>query len=489
MGCSLLTVASMLLVALALGGAAIRRFWNTITPHQDEVRGVTLTSVGSSVAAGLLANAALVLCGLSLKAVLLATAALAMWSLWRHRAERWRVRAVDHGRATLAAAALASMLLVGFALWGLAEPLMHTDAVNIWFFHARMIWLAGRLTGAGWNHASIAFSNPDYPTLVPALAAQLATAGSRWNLYFPKLALSLALAPAYCWLSGLCVDGVLERRCGGAFLFVSCLFGLPDEWLTNGYMDGVLALYAGLCAWWAGRWLETRRPADAEAAVLAAGLCLSMKNEGALVVASIGLAVAIAAWWLGPMSIPSTATTVSWDGQAFHRWRPLSVVVLAVTPLVLWSGRKRIHGVGSALVARGGWSLPQFTAQWLDHSQRSTLLAAFAIDDSIWVLVALVIVSLVILRAWRRSASVVVLVSALAAMMYAVGMFVVFLGLTYDIRFYLSTAAERVLTVPRILLLVSLAGILDASAVADAQALSSARRNHKVAPHSSASSS
>ena len=66
-------------------------------------------------------------------------------------------------------------ILVVYYLAIFSEPLLHWDARSIWFFQAKMIWIEGALRqSAGWNHPSIAFSHPDYPKLVPTIAAQLA---------------------------------------------------------------------------------------------------------------------------------------------------------------------------------------------------------------------------------------------------------------------------------------------------------------------------
>src|SRR5205807_1272968 len=82
-----------------------------------------------------------------------------------------------------------------------AEPLQDWDARSIWFFHAKMIWTEGALSKAsGWNHSSTRWSHPDYPKLVPSIAAQLAYIKGFWNEFLPKGSLLIMLIPTIFWI-------------------------------------------------------------------------------------------------------------------------------------------------------------------------------------------------------------------------------------------------------------------------------------------------
>ncbi len=82
-----------------------------------------------------------------------------------------------------------------------AQPLLTWDARSIWFFHAKMIYVAGSFSQAtGWTHPSAAWSHVHYPNLVPVLAAQVAYLKGFWNEYLPKAALIFVLVPAVLWL-------------------------------------------------------------------------------------------------------------------------------------------------------------------------------------------------------------------------------------------------------------------------------------------------
>ena len=70
-----------------------------------------------------------------------------------------------------------------------------------WFFHAKMIWTQGALNEyAGWTDPSLQWSHPEYPKLIPALAAQVAFLKKYWNEVIPKASLFIILVPALFWV-------------------------------------------------------------------------------------------------------------------------------------------------------------------------------------------------------------------------------------------------------------------------------------------------
>src|SRR5258706_16435582 len=67
-------------------------------------------------------------------------------------------------------------------------------------FHAKMIYTAGAFgQSTGWQNPVVAFSHPDYPNLVPTLAAQAAFVVGFWNEYIPKISLFFMLGPSIIW--------------------------------------------------------------------------------------------------------------------------------------------------------------------------------------------------------------------------------------------------------------------------------------------------
>ena len=64
----------------------------------------------------------------------------------------------------------------------LLVPLTAWDARTIWFLHAKMLYFTGGLIKeGGWTAPWWAFSHPDYPLLVPILAAQATSLAGFWN--------------------------------------------------------------------------------------------------------------------------------------------------------------------------------------------------------------------------------------------------------------------------------------------------------------------
>jgi hypothetical protein len=157
------------------------------------------------------------------------------------------------------------------------EPLYGWDARSIWFFHAKMIFFNASVNAGGnWSLPSIGFSHPDYPALIPILAAQIAFVAGYWNEYLPKLSLVALFIPVI-----LCLISILSSKWWHIFLiFIPLLF--TQEWLSNGYMDGYLALNIGLATFFWGRWLDERNRTDLMSGIIFVGVVLNLKNEGML---------------------------------------------------------------------------------------------------------------------------------------------------------------------------------------------------------------
>src|SRR4051812_38442554 len=270
--CRLFIVLSLFTLHLFLAGFAIRSL--------SRGSALDLGGVGLSIALGILLNFCLMLTGQPMSRVLAAGGIVATFGAVQFlRAVRSRSNPAVQANATIPPAVwlAAALLLAVYYVTIASEPLLHWDARAIWFFHARMIWTAGALrASAGWAHPSVAFSNPDYPKLVPALAAQLAYSKGYWNDFFPKGSLLIMLIPVTLW-----VFSFWRARLSFVVLVLVFFFSL-DAWLWNGYMDGFLVLYAGAALLLIGRYLTERRHLDLYSAVCAAAIAANLKNEGLL---------------------------------------------------------------------------------------------------------------------------------------------------------------------------------------------------------------
>lgn len=128
-----------------------------------------------------------------------------------------------------------AILTIGIALVVLSSPIAAWDARSIWFFHAKRIFLHGDLYVVLDNYFPL--SHNDYPNLVPALAATLAHAVGHWNEVFPRLAIVVAYVPALALLR-LCLPSL-----GAFFALVTLLFVIGRDYVLNGYMDFLIAVY------------------------------------------------------------------------------------------------------------------------------------------------------------------------------------------------------------------------------------------------------
>ena len=146
---------------------------------------------------GLLAHYLLVLLIPSLKYVVLVGGGLALvgfWDMRRTFLRLWRTGRVL--RATKAEWVLLGLLALPLLLLSVLTPILAWDARSIWFFHARMIYVARGLSEmTGLQYPTVGFSHPDYPEFLPALAANLAFVRGFWNEYLPKAAVFFGFLP------------------------------------------------------------------------------------------------------------------------------------------------------------------------------------------------------------------------------------------------------------------------------------------------------
>ena len=172
-------------------------------------------------------------------------------------------------------------LLVGTVLI-LGAPVAEWDARSIWFFHAKRIFFDHNLYAQLDDYAP--FSHNDYPVLVPALAASIARGVGYWNEVFPRLSVVAAYAPAFLVLVWLYPNRVIFN------ITVAVVLLIGKNYLFNGYMDAILALYSAIaCALLAKIYAQDLN-AESEktklfnylAFTLSVATILHLKNEGLL---------------------------------------------------------------------------------------------------------------------------------------------------------------------------------------------------------------
>jgi hypothetical protein len=202
----------------------------------------------------------------------------ALWK-WRNRLGRLR---------HLIRWCVALIVLLAGASFIVLDPLTDWDARSIWFFHGKMIFFSGGLTRATGLGLNIGYGDhPDYPMLVPGLAAQIAQVIGFWNEYLPKFALALLLPVPI--LSILELHDTPRTMMVAIFGFIA----IPASYLANGSMDGYLAVYSGAAALWLADWLENRNDPALLAAAGALGVVGGLKPEGQVIYLALGLSLAL----------------------------------------------------------------------------------------------------------------------------------------------------------------------------------------------------
>jgi hypothetical protein len=347
-----------------------------------------------------------------------------------------------HGSSRLSRTALvrligASFFSLVFLSPILTEPLSAWDARSIWFFHAKMIYAAGSMgLSAGWQDPSVVFAHPNYPNLVPVMAAQVATLVGYWNEYLPKAALLFMLVPAVLWLFSF-------ARRSLSFLALLLLLPLalssPDPpdglhaWLWNGYMDGYLALFFAIAVLLLGRYRETSEPVDMASAVCILISLPNLKNEGAV--------IALAALPL-----------VAWLVYASHRFRMAALVhpanlkyyVAAMAgslPAALWGIRQLQWNLGSAMAAGPtAQALTRMTDRLLDGSLLLILQHFWTSCQGAVLLLGVLCTAYV---AWSISLPRGASPPLLAAAIYGLGIIVIYLLTPLPLAWQLDTSMQR----------------------------------------------
>jgi hypothetical protein len=434
-----------LFIVLSLTAVGLFLIGYAVAPA-SRVHGGRLERVAMTVGLGILVDYGLMLTGQPITRVLAAGLIVGLWGAWRlskdHRAAGGYTTVWSRA-STLSTICIVYVMAV-YSLQILSEPLVHWDARSIWFFHARMIWIEGALReAAGWNHPSIVFSHPDYPKLVPALAAQLAAVRGHWNEFLPKGSLVIMLVPLVLWVASF-------RRRSVAFVLLVLAYLSLGGWMWNGYMDGYLVLYSSVALLSFGRYLSGQRIVDLCSALVAAGIAASLKNEGML------FAVCFAAAVLG-VGVKYHECRLGRLAERF-RSNPVAILVLSlsIAPAIMWTVCKKAWGIQSELTGDPVEAWGRLSAR-LDGMTPQYLLNYLIVRSTAMWLVAGVLVAIVIFLG-RRNLKLHpgAVVAALTAALYVCGLYTVYLSTPHDFEFHLATSGTRTMTTASMALLVSM---------------------------------
>ncbi|MBJ6751463.1 hypothetical protein JFN91_14690 [Geomonas sp. Red421] len=333
------------------------------------------------------------------------------------------------------------LVLYGACLYLVAgEPVSGWDARSIWFLHGKMLFYHGSVDAGGqWRLPSLVFSHTDYPLLVPILAAQIATVAGYWNEYLPKLSLVALLWPALLLL--LSILGAKWRH--ALFLCVPLLF--LGTWLTNGYMDGYLALYAGLGCFYLGRWLDRGRRLDLVTGLLSAGIVLDLKNEGMLYVLILSalLCLFLLVSRLGLTHLKGGM----WRGGAI-------IVAVMASGWMLWERKKHLFQLHNDL--RLGPESVERVLQRLSDGSLAVVLKYLYVVDNVNLSLGVFLLALVVTARHKERPRRGALFCAAVALIYFAGIVTIYLATPFDlVTFHLPTGDRTMLPVHIMLLAAS----------------------------------
>ena len=312
----------------------------------------------------------------------------------------------------------------------LGRPLLGWDARSIWFFHAKMIYVAGSIgRSAGWQHPLIGFSHPDYPNLIPALAAQITNMLGFWNEYIPKISLLFMLIPAVVWLF------TFARR---SFSFVILLLLIPFSFapgIWNGYMDGYFALYFSIAMLLFGRYINYSRPIDLISSFCCLIAVFYIKNEGALAILT-GFCSMILTYSLVKDKPDSSKQ------EFLMKWKYYLVGLLALIPLLLWGLYKQQWNLSNDLEIGTIQSFLRIISRLTDGSLRLIFQNVFGEIESAILLLGLLYFASV---AQNESLTNESFPALIAAGIYIMGMIFIYLQTPKDLVWHLNTSIERIM--------------------------------------------
>jgi len=298
------------------------------------------------------------------------------------------------------------------------------DARSIWLFHAKRIYLDDHLLAQLDNYA--AFSHNDYPVMLPALSATLARIVGHWNEIFPKAGNVFFILPPLLVVAA--TFGTLRLT----LLFVTGLFLIVGDLLTNGFMDGILSLYivatmillSMLFLGWQAN-LKASKSTLSVAAMAHLAVLIGVKNEGTMAAVIILFCLLLT--------------------LAINRKRiDISKLLLIFTPAFIMSGLWLLlcylHGVGNDIATSGSF-MGTFTTRITDV--KSAGLISIALYCQKWLLfLPLAIWSI---HVYRKNQQAVDAASFLLrfGLLYSFSLFLIYLGSPHNLEWHLATSAVR----------------------------------------------
>lgn len=396
--------------------------------------------------------------------VCLAIAAVAVVHWGKHLLKRQpESTTIEKVRSNWPAVILFTGLSGLFSWLSIVDPIIIGDAKAIWFFHAKMIFYANGIHGdTGFADPVLLFSHPDYPKLVPVVAAAIARSVGFWNDYLPKFSAAVSLIPIFAFMGDLAG----QRRYREFVVLAVAGFTGSGTLLYNGYMDGILNF-----------WMATtivamtilnksqRQPPDSSAGSLSVpaalvftgfGMLPNIKFEG-LPLAAMGCVIVF--FFLRPVLPRLSVRSL----RAFTFLLPLMIGFLA------WRIRIQTLGLQNDMTADPAQVMRLIHERLTDQRSRSILQNYFFGDPAVWnplnfsgfyaALPALALTGLLVAlirqirNQWIQPDIQIWRLCIAWSTTYALFMYLVYAGTHHDLEWHLQYSSMRTLLPAQTLLL------------------------------------
>lgn len=309
----------------------------------------------------------------------------------------------------------------------LAEPLTDWDARSIWFFHAKMIYSAENIgLSAGWTDPSVGFSHPDYPKLVPLMAAQITQIAGLWNEYLPKASILIMFIPMI-----LLILSFGKKSPSFFFLLALIPFSFYNS-LWNGYMDGLLALYLSISMLMISKFLITSDYIDLFAGILSLSISLNIKNEGIL--GTIAVIISLMLFTL----IFCKRTSIK--QKLLFNWKWLLVWLPTLIPFLLWTLSVNQWDLSNDLNIGSTQSFQNIGKRMFDGSFSTILLRSY---QEISGAVLILIICLTAIIIWKKDLNKVIYLPLISSLLIFLGLVTVYLSTPHDLTWHLNTSVDR----------------------------------------------
>jgi hypothetical protein len=332
-------------------------------------------------------------------------------------------------------AAIAGVLLLAVSWMCISTPLVTWDARSVWYFHAKIIYFAGRLApDAGWRDPNIQWTHIFYPKLGAGLAAEIASWIGYWNEYLPKAAL---IVPFFIILVGFVSISVRAPQpwlCS-ALMVASCLTLMDALW--NGYQDGHLALYGAIATVQLGTFVERGNRVDLRNGLATLGLAACTKREGTTLALIFLAAVAV-----GMVLMRRRLS----DRSLWPHW---SWVVVPAAPSAIWLFLRKRWGFDDDFAASASASTAFH--RLTNPTDLLTVVRSVIVGGRLIQIIALTGFAAVICRLKKMTIPVPARFAAACASIYVMALLAAYLATPYDLGWHLLTSADRLALPPKLM--------------------------------------